>query len=56
MLISEAGQLELVEANLLDFGYRATPVLPEMGGKACETPLAQIFVGPVSIRVHPRPR
>jgi hypothetical protein len=36
MLISEAGQLELVEANVRDLGYRATPVVPELGGKACE--------------------
>jgi hypothetical protein len=32
-LISEAGQLELVEANLHDLGYLATPVVPELGGK-----------------------
>jgi hypothetical protein len=38
MLISEAGQLELVEANAPDLGYRATPVVPELGGKACEKP------------------
>jgi hypothetical protein len=56
MLISEVGQLELVEANVLDLGYRATPVVPELGGKACGKPLAQIFVGPVSIRALPRPR
>jgi predicted CoA-binding protein len=56
MLISEASQLELVEANLPDLGYRVTPVVPELEGKACENPLAQIFVGPVSIRAHPRPR
>jgi hypothetical protein len=55
MLISEARQLELVEGNLPDLGYRATPVVSELGGKACENPLAQIFVGPVSIRAHPRP-
>jgi hypothetical protein len=36
MLINEAGHLELVEANLHDLGYRATPVLPELGGKVCE--------------------
>jgi hypothetical protein len=30
---SEAGQLELVEANLLDLGSCATPVVPELGGK-----------------------
>jgi hypothetical protein len=36
MLISEVvGQRELVEANVPDLGYRATPVLPELGGKAC---------------------
>jgi hypothetical protein len=40
MLISEAGQLELVEANAHDLGYRATPVVPELRGKACERPLA----------------
>jgi hypothetical protein len=34
MLICEVGQLELVEANLPDLGYRATPVVPELGGKA----------------------
>jgi hypothetical protein len=56
MLISEAGQRELVEANVPDLGYRATPVLPELGGKACENPLAKIFVGPVSILALPRPR
>jgi hypothetical protein len=56
MLISEVGQLELVEANLPDLGYRATPFVPELVGKACENPLAQIFVVPVSIRAHPRPR
>jgi hypothetical protein len=56
MLISEAIQLEMVEANVPDLGYRATPVVPELGGKACEKPLAQIFVGPVSIHAHPRPR
>ena len=55
-MISEACQLELVEANVPDLGYRATPVVPELGGKACENPLAQVFVGPVSIRAHPRPR
>jgi hypothetical protein len=38
MLISEAGQLELVEANMPDLGYPATPVVPELGGKACEKP------------------
>jgi hypothetical protein len=38
MLISEAGQRELVETNLPDLGYRATPVVPELGGKACEKP------------------
>jgi hypothetical protein len=38
MLISEAGQRELVEANVPDLGYRATPVVPEIGGKACEKP------------------
>jgi hypothetical protein len=35
LLISEAGQRELVEANVSDLGYRATPVVPELGGKAC---------------------
>jgi hypothetical protein len=34
----DADQRELVEANVLDLGYRATPVLPELGGKACEKP------------------
>jgi hypothetical protein len=38
MVISEAGQRELVEANVRDLGYRATPVVPELGGKACEKP------------------
>jgi hypothetical protein len=38
MLISEPGLLELVEANVLDLMYRATPVVPEVGGKACEKP------------------
>jgi hypothetical protein len=33
MLISEAGQLELVEANLPSLGSYATPVVPELGGK-----------------------
>jgi hypothetical protein len=37
-MISEAGQLELVEANVPDLGYRATPVVSELGGKACEKP------------------
>jgi hypothetical protein len=34
-LISEAGQLELVEAkaNLHDLGACATPVVPELGGE-----------------------
>jgi hypothetical protein len=36
MLISEAGQLEVDEAYVPDLGYRATPVVPELGGKACE--------------------
>jgi hypothetical protein len=36
MLISEAGQRELVEENVPNLGYRATPVLPELGGKAFE--------------------
>jgi hypothetical protein len=31
MMISEAGQRELVEAHVPDLGYRATPVLPERG-------------------------
>jgi hypothetical protein len=38
MLITEIGQRELVEANVHDLGFRATPVLPELGGKACENP------------------
>jgi hypothetical protein len=38
MLISEVGQLDLVDAHLPDLGYRATPVVPELGGKACEKP------------------
>jgi hypothetical protein len=33
MLISEASQLDLVEANVPDLGYRATPVVPELVGK-----------------------
>jgi hypothetical protein len=32
-LISEAGQIEMVEANLHDLGSCATPVVPELGGK-----------------------
>ena len=32
--ISKAGQLELVESNMPDLGSRATPVVPEVGGKA----------------------
>jgi hypothetical protein len=32
-LISEAGQLELVEANLRDLGFCATSVVPELEGK-----------------------
>jgi hypothetical protein len=40
MLISEVGQLELVEANLPHIGYRVSPVVPELGGKAFEKPLA----------------
>jgi hypothetical protein len=39
MLIREVGQLELVEANLPDLGSCATPVVPELGGKACEARL-----------------
>jgi hypothetical protein len=38
LLISEAGELGLVEANVHDLRYRATPVVPELGGKACEIP------------------
>jgi hypothetical protein len=38
MPITEARQLELVEANVPDLGYRATPVVPELWGKACENP------------------
>jgi hypothetical protein len=56
MLISEASQLELVEANVPNLGYPATPVVPELGGKACENPLANIFIGPVSILALPRQR
>jgi hypothetical protein len=33
MLPSKADQLELVEADLRDFGSCATPVVPELGGK-----------------------
>jgi hypothetical protein len=36
--ISEVGQLELVEVNLPNLGSCATPVVPELGGKACENP------------------
>jgi hypothetical protein len=36
MRISEADQRELVKANKHYLGYRATPVVPELGGKACE--------------------
>jgi hypothetical protein len=32
-MISEAGQLELVEANLPDLGSCAAPVVSELGGK-----------------------
>jgi hypothetical protein len=32
-LISEANQLELVEANMPDLGSCATPVVPELGGE-----------------------
>jgi hypothetical protein len=32
-LINEAGQLELVEANLPNLGSCATPVVPELGKK-----------------------
>jgi hypothetical protein len=28
----------MVEANVLDLVYRATLVLPELGGRACESP------------------
>jgi hypothetical protein len=56
MLISEAGQLELVEASLPDLGYRATPVVPELGGKACENPPRSDLHLSRSIRAHPRPR
>jgi hypothetical protein len=38
MPISEACLLELVEASVHDLGYRATPVVPELGGKASEKP------------------
>jgi hypothetical protein len=38
MLISEDGQLELVEANVLDPGYRATPVVPELGERHVKNP------------------
>jgi hypothetical protein len=56
-LISKAGQHELVEANLPNLGSCATPVVPELGGKGRrKTPLAQVVVGPVSIRAQPRPR
>jgi hypothetical protein len=37
-LISDASQLVLVEADLPDLGSCATPVVPELGGKACENP------------------
>jgi hypothetical protein len=56
MLISEAGHLELVEANVHDLGYHATPVVPELGERHVENPLARFFVGPVSILALPRPR
>jgi hypothetical protein len=56
-MASEDGHRELVEANVPDLGYRATPVLSELGEKAyVKNLLAQIFVGPVSIRDLPRPR
>jgi hypothetical protein len=56
MLISEAGHREVVEANVPDLGYRASPVVPELGGRHVKNPLARFFVGPVSILAHPRPR
>jgi hypothetical protein len=28
----------MIEANVPNLGYRATPVVPELGGKACENP------------------
>jgi hypothetical protein len=37
-LISKAGQHKLVELNLPDLGSCATPVKPEVGGKAIENP------------------
>jgi hypothetical protein len=33
MLINEACQLELIEANVPNLGYRATPVVLELRGK-----------------------
>ena len=38
LLISNAFRLELVEASLPDLGSCATPVVPELGGKADEKP------------------
>jgi hypothetical protein len=57
LLSSKDVQLELVESNLPDLGSCATPVEPELGGKGKrKTPLAQVVVGPVSIRALLRPR
>jgi hypothetical protein len=56
-LISKAGQHELVKTSLLNLGSCAPPVVPELGGKGRQKiPLAQVVVGPGSIRAQPRPR
>jgi hypothetical protein len=56
MLISKAGQRELVEANVPNLGYRATPVLPKLGGKACEKPPRTDLRRSRLARALPRPR
>jgi hypothetical protein len=52
-----ARQHEMVETSLPYLGSCATPVGPELGGEGMrKKPLAQVVVGPVSIRAQPRPK
>jgi hypothetical protein len=48
-------QLALDATGLLDLCSCATPVVPELGGKACGNSLAQVVDGPVPVHALPRP-
>jgi hypothetical protein len=55
-MISQVCQPALVESGMRDLCSFATPVVPELGGKARKKTLTQVIDGPEWIHALPRPR